>query len=159
MKGKKYIFSSFLLFGLGCKTNSTDDKIISRDPSSCKVVDVGEATDFFTRKVGITTDRMITTQGLAHPQALVWRDQQTNLNYYVTRVMGTEQRLFFIKQIKNDERPGIASQFSGHLLGWNELPKTLSAPIVRAFASQYSLKIDTNKTYVILADEKPQGCP
>lgn len=159
MKRKKYIFFSLLLLSLGCRNNSTDEKTISTDPSRCKVVDVGEAADLFTRKAGITTDRMITTQGLAHPHALVWRDQQTNLNYYVTRVMGTEQRLFFIKQIKGDKRPGIASQFSGHLLSWNELPKTLSAPIVRAFAAQYNLKIDTNKTYVILADEKPTGCP
>ncbi len=143
---------------ISCKTHSSKESHTPFDPTRCKVVDIGEATDL-AEKSSIDDNRMVLVHGLAHPRALVWRDATTGFTFYITRVMGTKQRLFFLRQIKPDEKPHILSELQGYLLRWDKLPKKKSSPIANALASQYKIIIKPESTYVIDESGKPAGCP
>ncbi len=129
-----------------------------KDPAHCQVIDLGEAADLI-KKPAIDDDRMVLIQGLAHPHALVWRDQHTGQTNYITRIMGTEQKLFFMTKVAADETPGVRSEFKGHLIKWDKIPEKRSHPIAGALASQYNINIKPKSTYLIDADSKPSHCP
>ncbi len=141
-----------------CRTDSSKEASLPVDPARCKVIDLGEATELFN-KSALDDNRMVLIRGFAHPRALVWRDATTGFTYYITRVMGTKQRLFFLQQLNPDEKPKILSELEGHLLRWDKLKSKRSDPIANALASQYDIRIKPESTYVIDASGKPAGCP
>ena len=149
-----------LICFVSCKSQKNRELSKSRntDPGRCIVEDVGEATDFI-QLPNIVDDRMVIAHGLANPQALVWRDTQTNRTFYLTRVMGTERRLYFMRQVADDEKPGVASSFKGHLVKWSNLPPKRSVPIANALDQQYNIQVKPEESYVIIVGEKPEGCP
>ncbi|MCP4675419.1 MAG: hypothetical protein GY854_07930 [Deltaproteobacteria bacterium] len=128
-----------------------------KDPTRCRVTNLGEAANL-AKQVNIADDKMVHINGIADPRALVWRDQAGQTNY-ITRIMGTEQRLFYLKKIAADKKPGILSEFNGYLIRWDRLPKKRTAPIAAALAAQYKIEIKPESTYVIDGDGKPEGCP
>lgn len=101
---------------------------------------------------------MVLIHGIAHPRALVWRDSTTGSTHYITKVLGTEQKLFFLKELAPDEKPGILSVLEGHLLKWTDLPLTESTPIANALSAQYNIKIQPESTFVIKNNSRPKGC-
>ncbi|MCP4604919.1 MAG: hypothetical protein GY847_31090 [Proteobacteria bacterium] len=141
-----------------CKKGSHDEASSKKDPARCDIIDLGEAADLVENS-SIKDDKMVFVHGIAHPHSLVWRDQRTGNVYYITRVMGTEQKLFFLKRVPDGEKPRVLSEFRGHLLRWNKLPLERSAPIAAALASQYNIHIKSESTYVIDGNGKPEGCP
>jgi hypothetical protein len=159
---KSLVFLSIFLTAaavlpLSCRSSSPE-ATQSKDQARCKPVDLGEATDL-VQQGQLSDDRMAVVQGIADPRILVWRDSKTGNIFYITRIMGTEQKLFYLRQIGVDEKPGIESEFLGHLLRWDKLPLERSLPIANALATQYRINIKPESTYVIDADGKPSGCP
>ncbi len=158
---RKTVFTPLLAMTLlgACQSSSTEgSKKRPKDPTRCKVTTLGEAADI-AKQADIADDKMVHINGITDPRALVWRDQTTGQTNYITRIMGTEQRLFYLKRIATDEKPGILSEVNGHLVRWDRLPKERTAPIAAALAAQYKIEIEPKSTYVIDADRKPEGCP
>ena len=143
----------------GCKTENTPTgPKESENPNRCELTDVGEASDFMKTKV-IEDDVLILAQGFGYPQALVWRDAGTNKTYYLTRVMATDKRLYFHREIPEGETPGVPSRFEGHLLRWDHLPAKQAASMAGGLKSQYNVTFDPKDTYIIMQGQKPSGCP
>jgi hypothetical protein len=143
---------------LSCSTESASPPSSNKAPGRCSFTDIGESADFIVQSQ-IVDDRLVIAYGLANPHALVWRDQTTGKSFYITKVMGTGQKLFYHKEIQPSEQQGIASEFKGHLLRWDKLPKERSLPITNALSRQYQISVNPESTYIILAGEKPVGCP
>lgn len=130
------------------------------DPTRCKIVDIGDSMDLVKDgQLELKSDQMVFSQGMADPRALRWLNKSSGEVYSITRLMGTQQRLFFLQRLKSDQTASIKTEFRGHLLRWDELPKSQSVPIAKALASQYNIQIDPQQTYLINADSKPEGCP
>ncbi len=140
-----------------CKNTASNDSPEKRDPKRCDFVDIGEAADFIKTK--IVDDRLVVAHGLANPQALIWKDDSSGRTFYLARVLGTEKKLYYLKPVADDETPGVASEFKGHLLKWSHLDARRNALLTNALATQYNVKIDADKTYIILSGDKPDGCP
>jgi hypothetical protein len=154
------LWPPLLLFAAACQMKSGREEPApqNNDPGRCVVADVGEAADFIQSNP-IVDDRMVLTQGLANPQALVWRNAETRQTFYLARIMGTERRLFYMRQVADDEKPGVASSFKGHLVKWQNLDPKRALPIANALKQQYNIEIAPDRAYVIIAGEKPKGCP
>ncbi|MDJ0762319.1 MAG: hypothetical protein QNJ97_04965 [Myxococcota bacterium] len=156
----KYIFIS-TLFGLawiGCNPSQSKNASEASDPMRCQLQNLGEAPDLIL-KGAIDDDRMATIQGITDPRSLVWRDKQDGETYYITRVMGSEQRLFYYRRIASNESPGIKTELTGHLIRWDKLPPSRFDAVAKALATKYDIHIDPIKTYLIDAEGKPTGCP
>lgn len=141
-----------LTLNWGCK-EKTD-----LDPRRCQIQEAGEAADLLNRP-DFPLDRMVRVQGITYPKALVWKDKTTGIVNFTARVMGTEQRLFYLRTIPQGASPGILSELTGHLSRWDRLPEARMKPIAAALKQQYNINIVPEKTYVIDADGKPEGCP
>ena len=147
------------IFIMSCKGNASHDSPSKRpDPKRCVSVDIGEAADFIKKK-GLKDDRLVVAHGLANPQALIWRDDTESRTFYLARVLGTERKLYYLKPVADDETPGVASEFKGHLLKWSHLDPRRNALLTNALATNYNVKIDPEQTYIIINGEKPKGCP
>ena len=130
----------------------------NRDPARCVPVDVGEAADFIQHKE-IVDDRLIVAQGLTNPQSLVWRDEKTGKTYYLARIMGTERKLFFLKEVPDDAPPpGVLSLVSGHLLRWKHLPVDQARHMAAGLKSQYNVDVDMDQAFIIIENTVPDGC-
>ena len=153
----KLIISAILFFS--CKDNTSHDPSAWRntDPKRCIAADVGEASDFM-RQSDIKDDRVVTAHGLANPQALIWRDDAAKRTYYLARVMGTDKKLYYLKPVADDETPGVASVFEGHFLRWSHLNRERGALLMNALKTNYNVEFDPTKTYIIVKEEKPEGC-
>lgn len=150
----------FLLLS-GCGKN--ESKVVTdphnTDPNRCMVTDIGEASDF-NLSAETMDDRMVVAQGIANPQALVWRDQALNKTFYLTRIMATERKLYYMRTVPDDEeKPGIATEFKGHLIRWSRLDPKRSIPIAQALHQKYNITVNPKETYLIIEGEKPKGCP
>jgi hypothetical protein len=144
---------------ISCKNNTSHEAMSNNaDPGRCTVEDVGEAADFIVKKE-VRDDRLVVAHGLANPTALIWRDDIAKKTFYLARVMGTERKLYFLKPVADDETPGVASVFEGHLLKWSHLDPKRRTLLMKALADNYNIKIQPDNTYIILQGEKPEGCP
>ena len=155
----RVLFLCFLTFSVWSCTKKSFEKpdSVSNDPKRCRISDVGEAADFI-QKSDIQDDVLIVAHGLGNPQALVWRDSQTGKTFYLARVMGTQKKLYYLKEIPEDEKPGVPSRFSGHLLRWDHLPKEKALDMMSGLKSQYNITINPEETYIIVKGQKPRGC-
>ena len=128
------------------------------DPSRCIPVDVGEAADFIQQQ-NIKDDRLVTAQGFTNPQSLVWRDEKTGRTFYLARIMGTERKLFFLKEVPDDAPPpGVLSRVSGHLLRWKHLPREQARRMAAGLKSQYNVDVDMENAFIIIEGAAPNGC-
>ena len=151
---------SVVLILPSCKKSDPPTDMLPKnsDPARCAAVDVGEAADFIQQQ-NIIDDRLIVAQGLTNPQSLVWRDQKTGQTFYLARIMGTEQKLFFLKEVPDDAPPpGVLSQLSGHLLRWKRLPTEQARHMAAGLKSQYNVDVDMEKAFIIIEGAKPDGC-
>ncbi len=144
---------SLLIGGCAC-----GDRTSNTDPARCQTMDLGDAPTLVESGT-IKNDQMVFVQGIADPRALVWLDRSSQTTYYITKILGTQQRLFYLRQLKPDEKPTIKSEFRGHLLRWDLLPEAQSASFANALAEQYNIHISPATTYLINATGKPKGCP
>lgn len=128
------------------------------DPGRCIATDVGEAADFVLQK-NIVDDRLVQAQGLTNPQSLVWRDEQTGKTFYLARIMGTEQKLFFLKEVADEAPPpGVSSRFEGRLVRWRHLPPAQAAHMASGLKSQYNIDVKLDEAFLIIEGQKPDGC-
>ena len=151
--------SAALIF-TGCKKSEApaDTPPKNNDPGRCLPTDVGEAADFIQQK-NIVDDRLIVAQGLTNPQSLVWRDEKTGKTFYLARIMGTERKLFFLKEVPDDSPPpGVLSRFSGQLILWKHLPKQQARHMAAGLKSQYNVDVDMEHAFIVIEGAKPDGC-
>ena len=151
---------SFLLIThCGKATEPTENIPRNTDPARCTTVDIGDATDFI-QQPNIIDDRMVRASGLTNPQALVWRDDASGKTFYLARIMGTERKLFFLKQVPDDAPPpGVASRFEGRLVRWNHLPPEQAKHMAVGLKSQYNIDVNMKEAFVIVQGQRPEGCP
>jgi hypothetical protein len=128
------------------------------DPARCEVASLGEAADLF-EKGDPPSGRLTRIDGLTDPRTLVWKDEATGGVFFITRVMGTERRLYYMAPVKPGEEPRALSVVEGHLQRWSDLEPRKGATLSRALEREYSLKIDPQTTFLVTAGEKPAGCP
>ncbi len=157
MKSIQIASTVFILLILtSCKDKTPSDPA-PVDPARCKVVDLGDAVDLI-EKGSIDDNRMVIVQGISDPRALVWQDDAGKQTFYIARVMGTEQRLFYYKRLALGEKPGISSEFEGYLLRWDRMPKKEFGSVKAALKAKYDIDVKADQSYVINADGKPVGC-
>jgi hypothetical protein len=89
----------------------------------------------------------------------VWKEKQTGNIYYITRVMGTQKRLYYMEELAPGEAPVLKSLFVGHLLRWDRLPERRAAELTKALLTEYKLEVEPDKTYLLFGGQKPAGCP
>jgi hypothetical protein len=135
---------------------ATDDT--PPDPARCDAMDLGEAADLFS-KGDPPSGRIARIDGLTDPRTLVWKDEATGAVFFITRVMGTERRLYYMAPVKPGEEPKALAGVEGHLQRWSDLDPRKGATLARALEREYSLKIDPKVTFLLTAGEKPAGCP
>jgi hypothetical protein len=159
-KNRPLVYLTCLILLFSCKSNNfqNPEKKKNTDPKRCILENVGESADFIQKK-DLQDDRLVAAQGLANPQAIIWRDDNEKRTYYLARVMGTERKLYFLKPVADDETPGVASRFEGHFLKWSNLDPKRAALLSNALATNYNIKFDLKETYIIIEGEKPEGCP
>jgi hypothetical protein len=159
-----FFYFLLLLTGILCaggcgrgesQVSSSPDK--SANPNRCTLTDIGEAADFMQKR-SIEDDILVVAHGLGNPQALVWREAKTNRTYYLARVMGTEKRLYFLREILEGETPGVPSRFKGHLLRWDHLPQQQARNMASGLKARYNVTFNPSDTYIILQGQKPKGC-
>ena len=145
---------------LGCGSEGAGEQAapVASDPQRCVLAELGEAADL-VESGRLPDDRLVSLQGIADPRTLVWKDQTTGDIHYITRVMGTQQRLYYMEQLAPGQAPAIKSEFVGHLRRWDRLPEREAAPIARALLTEYKLQVDPEKTYLLVGGAKPAGCP
>jgi hypothetical protein len=155
-----YLSILFLLVVLfSCTSPKSSPPLpVNTDPNRCNYSNIGAATDLAYDE-NLRDDRLVVVDGLADPRALIQQDKTTGQTFYVAKVLGTQQRLFYIKQLAPDERPGIASVFKGHLVRWDRLPEQSAATIAHALNREYGITVIPSSTFAIIAEEKPDGCP
>ncbi len=157
-----FILFQFFLIVLpvitGCNTAAPPPSSSQEDPTRCIAVDVGEASDFILQKK-IIDNRTVIMHGLTNPQSLVWRDDGTGKTFFLARIMGSERRLYFLKEVPDEEPPpGVLSRFEGHLLRWSNLPQKQSQHMALGLKSQYNITIEPDNSYIIIHGQKPEGC-
>jgi len=133
-------------------------KAAALDPARCSLRELGEATTAM-ESGKLPTDQLVHMEGITHPGTLVWKDAKSGAVNYVTRVMGTGQKLFYMQQIENGEEPGILSDFQGTLLRWTDMPREESAPMARALKDEWKVDVIPEGTYILKGGTKPLGCP
>ena len=145
---------------LGCGAEKTTDPPggLDRDPARCEVAELGEAADLF-EKGDPPSGRIARIDGLTDPRTLVWKDETTGAIFFITRVMGTQRRLYYMAPVKPGEEPRALAVVEGHLQRWSDLEPKKGVTLSRALEREYSLKIDPAVTFLITAGEKPSGCP
>lgn len=145
---------------LGCGGEGTGEQSApaAADPQRCALAELGEAADL-VESGRLPDDQLVALQGIADPRTLVWKDQQTGDIFYITRVMGTQQRLYYMEQLAPGQAPAIKSEFVGHLRRWDKLPEREAVPIARALLTEYKLQVEPEKTYLLVGGAKPAGCP
>ena len=142
----------------GKKTEQPAPPPKNTDPSRCVMQDVGEASDFVMQK-NIVDDRMVRVHGLTYPQSLVWRDEDTGKTFYLARIMGTEQKLFFLKEVPDEApAPGVSSEVAGRLVRWDRLPVAQARHMASGLKSEYNVNVVPNQAFLIIAGRKPDGC-
>ena len=139
------------------KTSPSNDAKKADNSNRCVLTDIGEAADFIQR-TDIADDAWVVAQGVANPQALVWRDAETNKTFYLARVLGTQKRLYFLREIPEGETPGVPTTFKGHLLRWDHLPAKQAANMAGGLKSTYNVTLAPAQTFVIIEGAKPSGC-
>jgi hypothetical protein len=156
------VFTRFAVICLlsGCQANETSDpqRIAEPDPARCEAADLGEAADLFA-KGDPPSGCLARIDGLTDPRTLVWKDEATGAVFFITRVMGTQRRLYYMAPVKPGEEPKALSVVEGHLQRWSDLEPRKGVTLSRALEREYSLKIDPQKTYLLTAGEQPAGCP
>ena len=155
----KSIVYLVLVFNSPIACNVCSDRSrVSIDPARCTITDIGDAM-VFIENGNIDSNRMVHTEAIPDQHSLIWKDKKSQEIYYITKLMGTQQKLFFKKRLVSGEKPGFVASFAGHLLRWDELHQTESIPIAKALDSEYGIQIIPDQTYLINADTKPKGCP
>ena len=160
----KIFFSLIFIMGVGFVCcNKTPDRVVpepkkNTDPSRCTIADIGEAADFVQQK-NVVDDRLVRAHGLTNPQALVWRDEDTGKTFYLARIMGTERKLYYLREVPDEApAPGVLSQFEGRLVRWRNLPAAQARNMAAGLKSQYGIDVNSNEALLIIAGQKPDGC-
>jgi hypothetical protein len=128
------------------------------DPSRCELKDLGEASTLIETG-NLPADQLARLSGVGDPRSLVRQDSVTKQAYFLTRVMGTQRRLFYMQELATGETPKVLAVFEGRLQRWDLLPPQQAVPIANALKQEYQIDIDPRQTYLITADAKPDGCP
>ena len=151
----------WLLIFIGCTKN---EGTVQNQPSPpppvhenmCNLVDLGEASDAI--KKSLPNNQFATLQGMSNPKTLVWQDAKNGQIYYATKLMGAEGRLFYMARLKPGEKPTIKSSFTGTLLLWKHIEKGLQLSMIKQFHDQWGVDVNVDNTYIVIADQKPEGC-
>ena len=152
------VLSAFLI---GCKNKKNDNNNSASLPppvhdGMCNMQNLGEASSAVEKK--LPNNQYVELEGMSSPKTLVWQDVKTQQIYYATKILGAEGKLFYMAKLKVGETPTIHSKFTGTLLLWKHLPKSLLVSMKKQFKEQWGVDVDENSTYILKANEKPNGC-
>ena len=140
-----------------CKDeNSAEDG--PKDPARCKLLDLGEATDFMSSGKPVPDDQLVGMAGIADPKMLVWQDAKTKRVHYVTKIMGAGGKLLYTEQVPAGEKPRILSNFEGTIRLWKNIPGKDALDMAKALKKEWGTTIDPNDTYLLTGGVKPEGC-
>jgi hypothetical protein len=156
-----FIMFAFFFLSIGCSKNNQNNREQQTPPppvhgNMCKLIDLGEASDAVEKP--LPNNQFATIQGMSNPKTLVWQDKQTGQIFYATKLMGAQGRLFYMAGLETGEKPTIKSVFTGTLLLWKHLEKSLQLSMKKQFHDQWGVDVDVDHTYIMIADKKPEGC-
>jgi len=146
------------LLAIGCGGESATEPQDAPNPARCELAKLGEAADL-VESGKIPNDQLVEVEGIADPRTLVWREQKTGKIYFITRIMGTQKRMYYMEQLAPGEAPKLKSLFVGHLRRWDKLPPHEAKPMAQALLTEYKLQVEPEKTYLLAGGVKPDGCP
>ena len=129
-----------------------------KNPARCKLLDLGEATDFMSSGKPVPDDQLVGMAGIADPTMLVWQDAKTKRVHYVTKIMGAGGKLLYTEQVPAGKEPRILSNFEGTIRLWKNLPEKDAADMAKALKKEWGTTIDPNDTYLLTGGVKPDGC-
>ena len=152
---------SLLIASLASATACKNEKSAMdapKDPARCKLLDLGEATDFMSSGKPVPDDQLVGVAGIADPKMLVWQDAVTKRVHYVTKVMGAGGKLLYTEQVPAGDKPRILSNFEGTIRLWKNLPEKDALDMAKALKKEWGTTIDPNSTYLLTGGVKPDGC-
>ena len=150
-----------LIASLSCVTACKGDKSAvdaPKNPARCKLLDLGEATDFMSSGKPVPDDQFVGMAGIADPKMLVWQDAKTKRVHYVTKIMGAGGKLLYTERVPAGKEPRILSNFEGTISLWKNLPEKDALDMAKALKKEWGTEIDPNDTYLITGGVKPDGC-
>ena len=158
---KLFVLIAFISIIFGCSNKNRNAKQKESPPAPvhngmCELKNLGEASSAVEKK--LPNNQYVELQGMSSPKTLIWQDTQTGQIYFATKILGAEGKLFFMDKLKTGEKPAIRSTFTGTLMLWKHLPKGLLVSMKAQFKEQWGVAVDENSTYILKADEKPDGC-
>ena len=155
------IFIAFLGTLFGCNTKKKSDDSVLTSPASkhngmCQQINLGEASDAVEKQ--LPNNQYVSLQGMSSPRTLVWQDTKTQKVYFAAKIMGAKGKLFYMEELPTGKMPSIKSSFSGTLLLWKHLPGNLLTSMKAQFKAQWGTNIDIERTHILVANQKPDGC-
>ena len=114
----------------------------------CALAELGEAADRVAAG-DLPSRQYAKLTGLTDPRTLVWQDERTKDVFYITRVMGTERRLYYMEQLETGEEPVPKSTLVGTITRWSELPPERGVVLARALKREYDLEIEPERTWLM----------
>ncbi|MBN2528613.1 MAG: hypothetical protein JXR76_19645 [Deltaproteobacteria bacterium] len=155
------VFTAFIFSFFGCGNKKKADANTPYSPAPqhdgmCQMMNLGEASDAVEAE--LPDNQYVNMQGMSSPKTLIWQDLKSKQIYFATKVMGAQGKLFYMEKLATGQTPTIKSSFTGTLLLWKHLPPSLLQSIKKQFKEQWAVEIDENATYILMANQKPQGC-
>jgi hypothetical protein len=129
-----------------------------KDPKRCEIKELGEAAEVI-ESGKVPSDQMVRVTGIGDPRSMVWQERTSGKAYFLSRVMGTQRRLFYLEELSPGESPRVLAVFEGHMTRWDQLPPKRAVPVANALSKEYKIIVEPTKTYLIINGEKPEGCP
>ena len=145
----------------GCGNNKNHNEQTKSAPAPvhegmCDLKNLGEASSAVEKE--LPNNQYVELEGMSSPKTLVWQDTQTQQIYFATKILGAEGKLFFMDKLQTGQKPEIRSTFIGTLMLWKHLPKGLLVSMKAQFKEQWGVDVDENSTFILKANEKPEGC-